>query len=432
VKLCTTYDPKSVFSLRDAVLQGLAPDGSLFVPKSLDPLPKHFFDRLPSLSLPEISIAICNHLFPSLSNKVIEEIITQSITFPAPVVQLTESLSVLELFHGPTLAFKDFGARFMAQLTSYYNRAESQKLIILVATSGDTGGAVASGFHKVPGIEVVILFPKNKVSAIQQKQLTTLGDNIKALEINGTFDDCQLLVKEAFQDHLLSERLRLTSANSINIARLIPQSFYYFEGYRQLTTLTNSVCFSVPSGNFGNLTAGLIAKRIGLPVLQFIAATNVNDVVPQYLKSSRYHPRSSIQTLSNAMDVGNPSNFDRMLHLYGSTWNDIRKDIQGYSFDDQQTIDAIREVYLEYSYLLDPHGAVGYLASQEFSRDNDASVIFLETAHPSKFLETVNKATGKEWDLHPTLQKLSNQQETYTSLEKNFSGLRSFLLDSFL
>ncbi|MDH3650169.1 MAG: threonine synthase, partial [Saprospiraceae bacterium] len=277
---------------------------------------------------------------------------------------------------------------------------------------------------------VVILFPKGKVSALQQKQLTTHGDNIAAIEIDGTFDDCQALVKQSFSDASITSNIRLSSANSINIARLIPQSFYYFEGYKQLET-SDQITFSVPSGNFGNLTAGIIAKKLGLPIKHLVAATNVNDIVPVYLASERFQPRPSRQTLSNAMDVGNPSNFDRMLYFYGSTWNDLRNDIHGHSYSDMQTIQAIKEVYERFEYLLDPHGAVAYLAARDYIRSFSHPVIVLETAHPSKFLDTVQYATRKTFPLHPILQKLTDLQEQFLPMSPNYEELQTYLHERF-
>jgi threonine synthase len=331
------------------------------------------------------------------------------------------------------LAFKDFGARFMAELMGYFNRGESRELVILVATSGDTGGAVAAGFHRTPGIQVIILYPSGKVSALQEKQLTTLGDNIHALEIEGVFDDCQAMVKQAFLDADLSRQLRLSSANSINIARLVPQSFYYFEAYKQLL---GPLVFSVPSGNFGNLTGGLIAKRMGLPIAQLIAATNINDVVPVYLREGIFQARASVPTISNAMDVGNPSNFARLEALFASpdcsTWNVMREFIQGYSFTDQQTKTAIKATYELYQYTLDPHGAVGLLALNAYLDTHPEAVgVFLETAHPAKFPEEVEAAIGRKIRLPPTLNALRHKEKSATLLPATYEALRGFLLDKF-
>ncbi len=391
MQLYSTKNKSHVVSLREAVFQGLPPDNGLYMPTTIPTLPNDFLQNLKQYSFAELAFAVAKNLLQgAIPDADLQQIVQQSITFPAPVVALDEQVHILELFHGPSLAFKDFGARFMAQLMSYFNRGEEQELVILVATSGDTGGAVAAGFYQTPGIRVVILYPSGKVSLLQEKQLTTLGHNITALEVNGTFDDCQALVKQAFLDSELTEKIRLSSANSINIARLIPQSFYYFEAYKQVMDENRPVVFSIPSGNFGNLTAGLLAKKMGLPVHHFLAATNINDVVPKYLQSGNYNPHPSYATLSNAMDVGNPSNFARMLDLYGSTWNIMRDEIAGYAFTDEQTKEAMREIFEKYQYVIDPHGAVGYLALQAYlQKEPTALGVILETAHPAKFKDDV-------------------------------------------
>jgi len=314
MKLYSTKNPEVLFSLKEAVLKGLPDDNGLFVPDNISSLPSSFFERLPELTFSELAYEIVEHLFEgSIPEEDLKKIISTAINFPAPLIKLDEQTSVLELFHGPSLAFKDFGARFMAQLMGYFNRGEDKDLVILVATSGDTGGAVAAGFYNTLGIKVVILYPSGRVSPLQEKQLTTLGGNVSAIEVEGSFDDCQALVKKAFLDKSLTDNIRLSSANSINIARLIPQSFYYFEAYKQLGKNPKAPVFIIPSGNFGNLTAGLLAKRMGLPIAHFVAATNKNDIVPSYLSSGEYNPKPSIATISNAMDVGNPSNFYRMV-----------------------------------------------------------------------------------------------------------------------
>ena len=376
--LYSTKDRSVQVDLKTAVFQGLPPDNGLYMPNEIDRLPEGFFTALPEMSFQEIGFRVCQHLFKGvIPDEDIRQIIEKSITFPAPTVELEKGKHVLELFHGPSLAFKDFGARFMAQLMSYFNREEVGDLVILVATSGDTGGAVAAGFYQTPGIKVVILYPSGKVSPLQEKQLTTLGHNITAIEVDGTFDDCQAMVKKAFLDRELRTKIRLSSANSINISRLIPQSFYYFEAYKQLQKLSDQpIVFCVPSGNFGNLTAGLLAYQMGLPVHHFIAATNINDVVPVYLRSGDYSPMPSKRTISNAMDVGNPSNFARMLDLFAtakgqgvptdsSLWHGMQSMISGYSYTDDETEQAVRLVKNNYDYTIDPHGAVGYLALRD-------------------------------------------------------------------
>nr|HMU03957.1 threonine synthase [Saprospiraceae bacterium] len=349
-----------------------------------------------------------------------------AINFPAPVVMLDEKIGTLELWHGPSLAFKDFGARFMAALMSYFIKNENQHTTILVATSGDTGGAVAAGFFKTPGIEVIILYPSGKVSDLQEKQLTTLGENITAIEINGTFDDCQALVKEAFLDSELNEKYYLSSANSINIARLIPQSFYYFEAYKQVKKYGKEVVFSVPSGNFGNITAGLLAKKMGLPIKRFIAATNVNKIVPDYLSTGNYTPKPSVATISNAMDVGSPSNFTRILALYDQDYKAIKKDIEGFWLDDTDTRTAMKEAYQKYQYVCDPHGAIGYQSLTNLG-ENELG-IFLETAHPAKFLDTVAETLGHKIDIPDALSSLVEKEKQSTMMDTSFASFKAFLL----
>ena len=430
MRLYSTKNKSKFVSLKEAVFKGLPDDNGLYMPEVIPQLSNDFIKNLKDYSFQEIGFEVCKTLFQgAIPEADVKEIIENAITFPAPIVQLDEEKYILELFHGPSLAFKDFGARFMAQLMSYFNRGNEEELVILVATSGDTGGAVASGFYKTPGIKVVILYPSGKVSDLQEKQLTTLGHNITALEVDGTFDDCQSLVKKAFLDADLNKNIRLSSANSINIARLIPQSFYYFEAFKQLNNYTDDVVFCIPSGNFGNLTAGLFAKKMGLPVSKFIAATNMNDVVPEYLSSGNYEPRPSVPTLSNAMDVGNPSNFARMLDVYGSTWNIMADDIKGYGYNDEQTKVAMKEVYTQYGYEIDPHGAVGYLALSDFQEKNKGTKgIVLETAHPSKFLPDVEKVLNKQLDVPERLGVLANKEKVSIPIGTHFDPFKEFLL----
>jgi threonine synthase len=386
----STNNKKSTVSLKEAVLKGLAPDKGLYMPESIPVLPESFFGSLPEKSFQQIAYEVAHALLQQdVPADELRKMVEHTITFDAPLVEIEKSVFSLELFHGPTLAFKDFGARFMSQLLSWFAKAEKREIVILVATSGDTGSAVANGFLGVPGVKVVVLYPSGKVSDIQEKQFTTLGQNITALEVDGTFDDCQRLVKEAFLDEELNKKFFLTSANSINIARLIPQSFYYFYAWSRLKDRSN-VVFSVPSGNFGNLTAGLIAKRMGLPIRHFIASTNRNDIVPEYLDTGTFNPKPSQATVSNAMDVGNPSNFARMMDLYANDLNNIKADITGYRFSDEETKQAMREVYKTSNYMLDPHGAVGYLGLKKYLAEHtEATGVFFETAHPAKFLEVV-------------------------------------------
>lgn len=413
-------------------MKGLPADNGLYMPQVIPSLPPRFLQRLSEFSFQEIAFEISKALIGSeIPESDLWKIIQGSITFEAPIRKLSDLVFVLELFHGPSLAFKDFGARFMAQLMSHYNQGEAKDLIILVATSGDTGGAVAAGFYDTPGIKIVIFYPSGKVSPLQEKQLTTLGRNVMAVEIEGTFDDCQALVKQAFLDIELNQKLRLSSANSINIARLIPQIFYYFEGYKQMPS-DRPVVFSVPSGNFGNLTAGLFAKRMGLPVQHFIAATNKNDVVPKYLNTGAFKPRPSVRTLSNAMDVGNPSNFFRILDLYGSTWNNLRTEITGYAFSDEDTRKAMQAVFNTSGYVLDPHGAVGYLALSEFQKSTpDVNGIVLETAHPAKFLSNVEDIIGEPIEIPARLRGLQSRNKIAVKFGADFANVRAWLLDVF-
>jgi len=431
MKLYSTKNAKAFVSLKEAVMKGLPADNGLFMPATLPSLSADFIKNLSQFSFPEIAFEVAKNLMQdSIPHQDLESIISTAINFPAPVIQLDKNYHILELFHGPSLAFKDFGARFMAQTMSYFNRSEDKELVILVATSGDTGGAVAAGFYDTPGIKVVILYPSGKVSHLQEKQLTTLGKNITALEVNGTFDDCQALVKKAFLDQELNQTIRLSSANSINIARLIPQSFYYFEAYKQIDT-NRKVVFTVPSGNFGNITAGLLAKKMGLPIHHFIAATNINDIVPKYLKTGEYIPKPSVATISNAMDVGNPSNFARMADLYGSTWNNIKNEVSGYSYNDESTKQGMKEVFDQYNYTIDPHGAVGYLAFKDYSKAHPESLgIVLETAHPAKFIDVVEPVLNQSVSIPKRLAILADKTKVATYLEKEFSLFKDWLITS--
>jgi threonine synthase len=433
MQLYSTKSKDQIVSLKEAVFKGLPDDNGLYMPTHIPKLPTTFIDNLKDYTLQEIALEVSKNLIGNyIPISDLKSIIDSSMTFAAPLIELDSSKKVLELYHGPSLAFKDFGARFMAQLMSYFNQDNQKELVILVATSGDTGGAVAAGFYKTLGIKVVILYPKGKVSMLQEKQLTTLGHNITALEIDGTFDDCQALVKQAFLDKDLQTNIRLSSANSINIARLIPQSFYYFEAYKQLNNSDKKVVVSIPSGNFGNLTAGLFAKRMGLPIHKFLAATNINDVVPKYLDTGNYIPHPSHRTLSNAMDVGNPSNFARMMDLYGNDWNDIKKDIIGYSYTDEETTAGLKEVHHQYNYVMDPHGAVGYLALKEYQKTHHHTVgIILETAHPTKFIDDVESILKIKIPIPERLAELANKKKESTELGINFPPFKQYLLDNY-
>jgi threonine synthase len=429
MELYSTNDKKLRVSLKEAALKGMPADGGLFMPLSIPRFSDAEMNGLLELDFPELACRIAKKLLPDeFEDAEWAALTSAAFDFDAPIVRLSDDLHVLELFHGPSLAFKDFGARFMAQLLSrYVNKAEGL-LNILVATSGDTGGAVANGFFGAEGIQVIILYPSGKVSGLQEKQLTTLGHNILALEVNGSFDDCQAMVKQAFLDKELNASLRLASANSINIARLIPQSFYYFRAWQQLADKEKPLVFSVPSGNFGNLTAGMLAMRMGLPVYRFIAATNRNDVVPEYLRTGKYRPRPSVPTVSNAMDVGNPSNFARMLDLSGGDPVALRADVAGFSFSDPQTKHAITEIMNAYGYLMDPHGAVGYLALEAYRQvDPGIQGIILETAHPSKFPDLVEDATGEAVKIPERLARLADLPKVSVEMPANYGAFKDWI-----
>jgi len=392
----STKSPAHFVDLKEAVIRSLPADNGLYMPEKIPVLDQEFWENWRDYSFAELGFQIVRQLFAgAVPEDELRTMVEEAINFDAPLVDLGGNRYVLELFHGPTLAFKDFGARFMARLMAWLTRDDERELTVLVATSGDTGGAVASAFHHVPGTRVVILYPRGKVSGLQEKQLTALGGNITALEVEGSFDACQALVKAAFLERELAEELNLTSANSINIARLVPQSFYYFHAARQLPEGVKPV-FVVPSGNFGNITAGLLAAEMGLPVKQFVAATNVNDVVPNYLVTGCYDPKPSVGTISNAMDVGAPSNFARMENLFGDQWEGMKARITGYASDDAATRGAIREVYEATGYQMDPHGAVGWLAAEQWREDHPShAAVILETAHPAKFSDVMDAELGE-------------------------------------
>jgi threonine synthase len=431
MKFYSTNNVQLKVDLKQAVTQGLAPDNGLYMPEEIKPLPAEFFEELPDLSFQEMSYRVASHLLgDDVPADELRRIVEHTIQFDAPLVKIEDHIFALELFHGPTMAFKDFGARFMSQLLGYYARQQDREIVILVATSGDTGSAVANGFLGVEGTKVIVLYPSGKVSEIQEKQFTTLGKNVTALEISGTFDDCQGMVKKAFLDEALRSRYFLTSANSINIARLIPQSFYYFYAYGKVARKNRPVVFAVPSGNFGNLTGGLLAKRMGLRLETFVAATNTNDIVPTYLKSAVFHPKPSQQTISNAMDVGNPSNFVRMLDLFNRDFSKVSALIRGYSFNDEETRAAMRHVHATSQYVLDPHGAVGYLGLKKYlSTDEQNSIgIFLETAHPAKFKDVVDETLGGTVEIPPTLQKFMKHEKQSVQMKASFEELKNYLI----
>ena len=432
MKFYSTNNKNNVATMREAVLGGLSPDGGLYMPEYIPRLDSSFFEKISSMSFQEISLSVAEKFFQDdVPLEKLKNIIQDAFTFDIPLVTLGDSAYILELFHGPTLAFKDFGARFMARLISFFLHKTNQELTILVATSGDTGSAVASGFYQVQGIRVVILYPSKKVSELQEKQLTTMGANIISLEVEGTFDDCQRLVKEAFRDEELRGNITLTSANSINIARLLPQSFYYFYAYAQLPDKNLPIVFSVPCGNFGNLTAGLIAKKMGLPVARFIASTNINDVVPEYLRTGIFTPRPSRETYSNAMDVGNPSNFVRMQELYNYNVDKMKQDISGFNFSDAETIETIREVWKKFQYTLDPHGAIGYRGLKSYLSQTTLPIngIVLETAHPAKFISTIEQALKRPIKIPARLEEYLNKEKKATNISSEYIELKNFLMN---
>ncbi|TBN06588.1 threonine synthase [Hyunsoonleella flava] len=419
--------PSSTF--KNAVIKGLAPDKGLYFPENITPLPQSFWDSFDSLSYPEMAYeAIKQFVLPEIPEEILKKIVSDTLSFDFPVVKLNDSISSLELFHGPTMAFKDVGARFMARCLGHFNRDNDKEVTVLVATSGDTGGAVANGFLGVKGVNVVILYPRGKVSDIQEKQLTTLGQNIKALEVNGTFDDCQAMVKTAFLDEELTSKMQLTSANSINVARWLPQLFYFLFAYKQLHKQYDNIVFSVPSGNFGNICAGMMAQQLGLPIKHFIASNNLNNVVTRYLISQLYEPKPSIQTISNAMDVGAPSNFIRIQEIYKNRFEDLKNNLSSYSFTDEETKEAMLEIYNNFNYVADPHGAVGYLGSKSYLKDNpNAHCVFLETAHPTKFLDVVEDVIKEKQPLPKQIQSVMGKAKEASSISI-YEDLKSFLL----
>ncbi len=416
-------------SFKDVVIKGLAPDKGLYFPESITPLGDDFFKNIDQLSHTEIAFqAIKQFVSPEIPEDVLKTIVEETLAFEFPVVQLNDNISTLELFHGPTMAFKDVGARFMARCLGYFNKDNTDEVTVLVATSGDTGGAVANGFLGVKGVNVVILYPSGKVSDIQEKQLTTLGQNITALEVNGTFDDCQAMVKTAFLDETLTSNMQLTSANSINVARWLPQLFYFMFAYKQLHKKYDDIVFSVPSGNFGNVCAGMMAQQLGLPINHFIASNNENNVVTEYLKTQLYTPKPSVQTISNAMDVGDPSNFIRIQEIYKNKFETLKDNVSSYNFSDDETREAMQEIYTQYNYVADPHGAVGYLGSKAYLKENpNAHCVFLETAHPTKFLDVVEDVIKEKQPLPEQIQSVMGKEKVAVEIS-TYEDLKSYLL----
>ena len=441
MKYYSTNGKAPIADLQKAVVKGLAEDRGLYMPERIKQLPKEFFDTIETKSFQEIAYTVADAFFgEDVEAEALKKIVYDTLSFDCPVVKVKDNIYTLELFHGPTLAFKDVGARFMARLLQYFikksgDRSQEDKEVnVLVATSGDTGSAVANGFLGVDGIHVYVLYPKGKVSKIQESQFTTLGKNITAVEVDGVFDDCQALVKNAFMDEELNKHMRLTSANSINVARFLPQAFYYFNAYaRMKAQLSNSklsncqIVMCVPSGNFGNICSALFGHAMGLPIKRFIAANNANDIFYKYLQTGKYEPKPSVQTLANAMDVGDPSNFARIYDLYGKSHERISSLISGATYSDAQIEETMRQCYQETGYTLDPHGACGYRALQEGLKDGEIGV-FCETAHPAKFKETVDRIIGGDVEIPERLAAFMRGQKQSVELSKNFEDFKAFLM----
>lgn len=426
----STNNKENKVSFKQAILQGLANDKGLFMPEKISRLPETFFKNLSHLSFQEIAFKVArNFIEDEISENELHFIIENSISFEAPIIKLSDDLSILELFHGPTLAFKDFGARFMARTMEYFLKGLNKEITILVATSGDTGSAVANGFLNVEGIKVLVLFPSGKISKIQEKQITTLGNNITAVEVEGTFDDCQRLVKTAFVDENLKSKINLSSANSINIGRLIPQSFYYFESYKQIENKDQKIVYSVPSGNLGNLTAGLFAKEMGLQINKFIAATNKNDVFTKFIGEGKFLPKASVETLSNAMDVGDPSNFARIIDLYKNDHKVISDLIFSKSFSDEETLNKIQYLYDNFKYVIDPHGAVGCLAFDQYKNtiNENVSGVVLETAHPAKFINVIEDNLNIIPEIPDRLKSCLNKIGNTIKISNQYKDLKEIL-----
>jgi threonine synthase len=424
--------PDKFVSFKEATIHGQAPDKGLYFPQTIPILPKQLLEQIGTLTREEIAFQVIHpYVGDTLPEAQLRRIVRETIDFDFPLVNVSPGIQSLELFHGPTLAFKDVGARFMSRCLGYFVKDSKRPVTVLVATSGDTGGAVASGFYGVEGVRVVILYPSGKVSSVQELQLTTLGQNITALEVEGSFDDCQQMVKQAFADETLQQELFLTSANSINVARWLPQQFYYFFAWQQWADKTNPPVISVPSGNFGNICAGLLAHQSGLPAKHFIAATNANDVIPTFLATGEFTTKPAIPTLSNAMDVANPSNFVRILELFGRQLPNLRQTLTSVSISDEKTIAAIRHLYTNHHYLADPHGAIGWLALQRYIEQNPgAKGYFLETAHPVKFYDTVEPIIGQQIPLPASVEAILDKKKDSKKITAQYTNLKEFLLSN--
>jgi len=420
----------AVVDFKEAAIRGLAPDKGLYFPEHIPVFDSSFFYTIEKMDDEEIAYQVIQpYVSESIPGDILQKIINETLSFPIPLVRLDDNFFSLELFHGPTLAFKDIGARFMSRCLGYFAKERNGKLLVLVATSGDTGGAVANGFYDVPGVDVVILYPSGKVSSVQEKQLTTLGKNIHALEVSGNFDNCQQLVKQAFSDFEINQKLFLTSANSINVARWLPQQFYYFLAWKQWPDKKRPPVISVPSGNFGNICAAILAHASGLPVQHFIAACNVNDVIPEFLRSGNYQPKKTIATISNAMDVGDPNNFIRILEIFEEDISELKRILSAYSITDEETRATIKEVYKSHKYLLDPHGAVGYVSLKRYlEHDPEQKGFFVETAHPVKFYDVVEPLIGERIPLPSSVEAIMSKNKVATKMDVDYSFLKEFLL----
>jgi threonine synthase len=418
--------PNTTF--KNAVVQGLAKDRGIYFPETITPLSEDFIQNIANFTNQEIAYEVIKQFIDDeIPTEQLKHIIKETVSFDFPLVNIDHNTASLELFHGPTMAFKDVGATFMARCLEYFNRESKEEVTVLVATSGDTGGAVANGFLGVKGVNVVILYPSGKVSDIQEKQLTTLGQNITALEVDGVFDDCQEMVKEAFLD--VDIKRKLTSANSINVARWLPQMFYFFIAYKELQKKNKDLVFSVPSGNFGNICAGIMAQKLGLPIKHFIASTNINDTVPNYLMSGVFEPKASKATISNAMDVGNPSNFIRIRELFNNDLEKLRTTFSSYSFSDDETRESMKNIYSSSGYVADPHGAIGYLGLKKYRLSTNEFGVFLETAHPVKFLDVVKETLSIQVKVPEQIQKVINNKKISIKIS-NYDNLKRFLMKS--
>ena len=426
----STNHNSPIVNFKEATIKGQAPDKGLYFPESIPELPENFISNIDKLSKEEIAYTIIQpYVGDVIPKNELERIVAETINFEFPLVTVEENIFSLELFHGPTLAFKDVGARFMSRCLGYFVKDQNEKITVLVATSGDTGGAVANGFFDVDGVDVVILYPSGKVSSVQELQITTLGKNITALEIDGTFDDCQALVKKAFTDDEINKKLFLTSANSINVARWLPQQFYYFFAYQQWNDKVHPPVISVPSGNFGNICAGILAHRSGLPVQHFIAACNANDIVPSYMRTEKYTTKKSVATLSNAMDVGDPSNFIRILEIFNNEFISLKNVLTSYSISDEETRSVVKDVFLNKNYLLDPHGAVGYLSLTKYLKTHPGlQGIFLETAHPVKFYDVVEPIIGRPIPMPSTIEDLLKEKKKSIKMNVDYAFFKDYLL----